>query len=196
MAKFRKKSIEPIEQPITDSESHRQAEAAHHGEVANHLSEEPDPATEFDPVELERQLQQEQQTHASRHTPTETHAAQVANSPSRSRPTTLAPDPFAIETLYLGDNVIHLSNSHRQKAYFVRFDTKPPADSTGEKHPALKELIAAGFRWQDVGDGSKAWKKRWADGQFSHVEEQEARKLTRKVAQMLGPVKEVDHIPE
>ncbi|WP_143393300.1 hypothetical protein [Fimbriiglobus ruber] len=150
----------------------------------------PPGATDFDPASFE---------------PSEivNQVAEATRMPENGRQTeqgqrqfTPAPDPFDIQSVFTDDNAVHLGNSHRQRAYFIHFDRKPEPGPNGEKHPALAALQDAGFKWREVGDGSFAWKKPWAGQHFSHVEEQDNRKLVNQVGAMLGPVKHEERIPD
>ena len=55
MTKTRKKALDTPEQPVTNPGTHRDAESTHQEHGAAHL---PDPATEFNPADLERQSEQ------------------------------------------------------------------------------------------------------------------------------------------
>jgi hypothetical protein len=173
----------------TDAELQQQATTEHHEVLADtqlvpasqqivpeSQPEFLDPATDFDPAKLDAQ------------TPSATVNQIVQGVADSTRiPTGPAPDPHDIQTVVTEDNAVHLGSSHRQRAYFIRFNRKPEGEN-GQKHPALLALQDAGFRWREVGDGSFAWKKPWVDNGFSHVEEQAARQLVNRVGELLGGV--------
>jgi hypothetical protein len=175
----------------TEAQLQEQATTEHHEVLADtHLvpASQPellDPRTDFDPATLDAQA------------PSTTVSNIVQGVAESTRiPTGPAPDPHDIQTVVTEDNAVHLGSSHRQRAYFIRFNRKPEGEN-GQKHPALQALLDAGFRWREVGDGSFAWKKPWADGGFSHVEEQAARQLVNRVGELLGGVvRNEERMPE
>jgi hypothetical protein len=175
--------------PTTEAQLQDQATTEHHEVLAdtqlvpNTPPELLDPRTDFDPATLDA--------------PSTTVSSIVQGVAESTRiPTGPAPDPHDIQTVVTEDNAVHLGSSHRQRAYFIRFNRKPEGPE-GQKHPALQALQDAGFRWREVGDGSFAWRKPWVDNGFSHVEEQAARQLVNRVGELLGGVvRNEERVPE
>jgi hypothetical protein len=192
MAKAQRKPRTVPGTPVTDTQKDHDTQTAPNEQIGEQVAEIPDPATEFDPAMLERQTDAQGQNTNEHAQSAQSHAEGVTK---KSWPK--IPDPFGIETINAGDNVVHLYRSDKDRAFLIRMDTNPnEGRAKDDPHPALAAIKEAGFRWSDaLADGKKAWGKRWQDGQFHYTEEQEARKLVKKVAELLGPVRQQDPIP-
>jgi len=191
MAKARRKATNVPETSVTNSQGDQKTEAAQPDQIGEQVTEEPDPATEFNPAELERQSHAPGD-HASQDAQTEqTHAGSVTQKQWK------IPEAFAIETINARDNAVHLYRSDKDRAFLIRMDKNPnEGRAKDDPHPALAAIKEAGFRWSEArADGKMAWGKRWQDGHFHFAEEQEARKLAKKVAALLGPVHQQEYIP-
>ncbi|HEV3437486.1 MAG TPA: hypothetical protein VG122_09005 [Gemmata sp.] len=181
MAKVSRKATKVLETPVTNAQADQQTETAKPEQSGEQVMEQPDPATEFNPAELEGQSQIPGDQ-ASQHPRTEqTHAGGVKQKQWN------IPEAFAIETINARDNAVHLYRSDKDRAFLIRMDKNPnDGRAKDDPHPALAAIKGAGFRWSEArADGKMAWGKRWQDGQFHFAEEQEARKLAKKLPRCL-----------
>jgi hypothetical protein len=191
MAKARRKETNVPVTPVTNTQADQSTETAQSEQIGEQVTELPDPATEFNPAELERQNHAAGDHAGQQAQPQTTHAGTVTQKQWK------IPEAFAIETVIARDNAVHLYRSDKDRAFLIRMDKNPnEGRAKDDPHPALSEIKAAGFRWSEArADGKMAWGKRWQDGQFHYTEEQEARKLVNKVAELLGPVRQPEPIP-
>jgi hypothetical protein len=141
MARRKAKEL-PATQPA------EQTEAAHHAAVAEHL---PDTSTDFNPAELERQHEHQQQAadptaegnghHASRHTTHREHGQSHAHSVGKRQPRY---NEQGITDKLAGAKLLE---HHDPYLSIIRFEEKP-SDAVREK------LRDGGFKW--VGE-NKEW---------------------------------------
>ena len=103
-------------------------------------------------------------------------------------------DPFGFENVRARENRVRLLKSEGERAWVIRFAKNPNegTDLDGKpygkdnKHPVLKMLYEAGYRWGfDGGDGKGGWGKRWSGDAYG-TDHMEARQVLGKAAEMIG----------
>jgi hypothetical protein len=96
-------------------------------------------------------------------------------------------DPFEFKTVNTGSNKVRYGISHGAKAYFLLFDVNPNKDREGDSpHPVIEKLRADGWKWRPTPNGVLAWKKPWANADYSFAEDQQVRTYAAEIAAELG----------